>query len=127
MGDQAQRRMMKGVDDLDFFIGDEAIDKPTYATKVSVAQTMAYCLPLFKSHITHNPFGLMNTCPLLFLHKPVCVCLWYMCVCVARMHALFSLFTFLWTVYLSLRVAVCLFVYLDIYLFYGTTPWGTTG
>ncbi|XP_042744778.1 actin-related protein 3B isoform X2 [Tympanuchus pallidicinctus] len=24
---------MKGVDDLDFFIGDEAIDKPTYATK----------------------------------------------------------------------------------------------
>lgn len=35
VGDQAQRRMMKGVDDLDFFIGDEAIDKPTYATKVS--------------------------------------------------------------------------------------------
>lgn len=27
---------MKGVDDLDFFIGDEAIDKPTYATKVSI-------------------------------------------------------------------------------------------
>uniref|UniRef100_A0A8C2K3U7 Actin related protein 3 n=1 Tax=Cyprinus carpio TaxID=7962 RepID=A0A8C2K3U7_CYPCA len=35
VGDQAQRRMMKGVDDLDFFIGDEAIDKPNYATKVS--------------------------------------------------------------------------------------------
>jgi actin-related protein 3 len=35
VGDQAQRRMMKGVDDLDFFIGDEAIDKPTYSTKVS--------------------------------------------------------------------------------------------
>lgn len=34
MGDQAQRRVMKGVDDLDFFIGDEAIEKPTYATKV---------------------------------------------------------------------------------------------
>uniref|UniRef100_A0A8D2M2Z9 Actin related protein 3B n=1 Tax=Zonotrichia albicollis TaxID=44394 RepID=A0A8D2M2Z9_ZONAL len=33
VGDQAQRRVMKGVDDLDFFIGDEAIDKPTYATK----------------------------------------------------------------------------------------------
>ncbi|KAF0045748.1 hypothetical protein F2P81_002277 [Scophthalmus maximus] len=33
VGDQAQRRMMKGVDDLDFFIGDEAIDKPSYATK----------------------------------------------------------------------------------------------
>uniref|UniRef100_A0A672J0W5 Actin-related protein 3-like n=1 Tax=Salarias fasciatus TaxID=181472 RepID=A0A672J0W5_SALFA len=33
VGDQAQRRMMKGVDDLDFYIGDEAVDKPTYATK----------------------------------------------------------------------------------------------
>jgi actin-related protein 3 len=27
---------MKGVDDLDFFIGDEAIEKPTYATKVCI-------------------------------------------------------------------------------------------
>lgn len=34
VGDQAQRRMMRGVDDLDFFIGDEAIEKPSYATKV---------------------------------------------------------------------------------------------
>lgn len=33
MVDQAQRRVLRGVDDLDFFIGDEAIDKPTYATK----------------------------------------------------------------------------------------------
>lgn len=31
---------MKGVDDLDFFIGDEAIDKPTYATKVSIQETL---------------------------------------------------------------------------------------
>ncbi|XP_074222796.1 actin-related protein 3B isoform X3 [Camelus bactrianus] len=31
--EQAQRRVLRGVDDLDFFIGDEAIDKPTYATK----------------------------------------------------------------------------------------------
>lgn len=36
VGDQAQRRLMKGVDDLDFFIGDEAIDKPNYATKVII-------------------------------------------------------------------------------------------
>lgn len=35
--DQAQRRVLRGVDDLDFFIGDEAIDKPTYATKVNRA------------------------------------------------------------------------------------------
>lgn len=34
--DQAQRRVLRGVDDLDFFIGDEAIDKPTYATKVKL-------------------------------------------------------------------------------------------
>jgi actin-related protein 3 len=27
-------RTVKGVDDLDFFIGDEGIDKPNYATKV---------------------------------------------------------------------------------------------
>lgn len=25
---------MKGVDDLDFYIGDEAVDKPSYSTKV---------------------------------------------------------------------------------------------
>lgn len=38
VGDQAQRRVMKGVDDLDFFIGDEAIEKPTYATKVCAGE-----------------------------------------------------------------------------------------
>lgn len=38
--------MMKGVDDLDFFIGDEAIDKPSYATKVdrSVEMNHMGCL-----------------------------------------------------------------------------------
>lgn len=36
MGDQAQRRLVRGVDDLDFYIGDEAVDKPTYATKVEL-------------------------------------------------------------------------------------------
>lgn len=36
---------MKGVDDLDFFIGDEAIEKPTYATKVRTIETNTskYC------------------------------------------------------------------------------------
>lgn len=45
--DQAQRRVLKGVDDLDFFIGDEAIEKPTYATKVLreiLKTTFQYCL-----------------------------------------------------------------------------------
>lgn len=36
VGEQAQRRLVRGVDDLDFYIGDEAIDKPNYATKVRV-------------------------------------------------------------------------------------------
>lgn len=45
--DQAQRRVLKGVDDLDFFIGDEAIEKPTYATKVLIKNLkiiFQYCL-----------------------------------------------------------------------------------
>uniref|UniRef100_S4R9G5 Actin related protein 3 n=1 Tax=Petromyzon marinus TaxID=7757 RepID=S4R9G5_PETMA len=37
VGDQSQRRVMKGVDDLDFFIGDEAIEKPNYATKKTIS------------------------------------------------------------------------------------------
>jgi len=33
VGDQAIRRLGKGVEDLDFFIGDEALEAPTYAVK----------------------------------------------------------------------------------------------
>lgn len=40
---------MKGVDDLDFFIGDEAIDKPTYATKVIM--DYFYVFPKFHTFI----------------------------------------------------------------------------
>lgn len=36
VGDQAIRRLTKGVEDLDFFIGDEAFDATGYAVKVSV-------------------------------------------------------------------------------------------
>ncbi|KAJ8019956.1 Actin-related protein 3 [Holothuria leucospilota] len=36
VADKTQRMTMKGVGDLDFFIGDEAIDKPNYATKYPV-------------------------------------------------------------------------------------------
>ena len=35
VGDQAIRRLGKGVEDLDFFIGDEALDATSYAVKVS--------------------------------------------------------------------------------------------
>ncbi|EHB07850.1 Actin-related protein 3, partial [Heterocephalus glaber] len=41
VGDQAQRRVMKDVDELDFFIGDEAIEKPTYATKWPIRHEFA--------------------------------------------------------------------------------------
>lgn len=34
--------MMRGVDDLDFFIGDEAIDKPSYATKVATRRDVLF-------------------------------------------------------------------------------------
>lgn len=33
VGDQASRRSTKGIDDLDFHIGDDAIDRPGYGTK----------------------------------------------------------------------------------------------
>ena len=36
VGDQAIRRLGKGVEDLDFYIGDEALEAPTYAVKVTI-------------------------------------------------------------------------------------------
>ncbi len=36
VGDQAIRRLGKGVEDLDFYIGDEALDATSYSVKVSV-------------------------------------------------------------------------------------------
>ncbi|KAG7239392.1 hypothetical protein INR49_029168, partial [Caranx melampygus] len=40
VGEQAQRRLVRGVDDLDFYIGDEAVDKPNYATKWPIRHGM---------------------------------------------------------------------------------------
>lgn len=34
VGDQSSKRMAKGVEDLDFFIGDEAFDATGYSVKV---------------------------------------------------------------------------------------------
>ena len=34
VGDQSKKRLGKGVEDLDFYIGDEALNNPPYATKV---------------------------------------------------------------------------------------------
>ena len=36
VGDQSQRRFCKGVEDLDFFIGDEAMEATGYAVKVNL-------------------------------------------------------------------------------------------
>ncbi|KAJ3591882.1 hypothetical protein NHX12_007013, partial [Muraenolepis orangiensis] len=63
VGDQAQRRMMKGVDDLDFFMGDEAIDKPTYSTPefYQVCHTKKDYEEMGPSICRHNPvFGVMS-------------------------------------------------------------------
>lgn len=38
IGDQNARRLTKGVEDLDFFIGDEAFENPGYAVKVVKAK-----------------------------------------------------------------------------------------
>lgn len=38
VGEQSQRRLCKGVEDLDFFIGDEAMDATGYAVKVRTAR-----------------------------------------------------------------------------------------
>ena len=35
VGDQSIRRLGKGVEDLDFYIGDEALDATSYSVKVS--------------------------------------------------------------------------------------------
>jgi len=36
IGDKNQRRVLRGVEDLDFFIGDEALNAPTYAVKYPI-------------------------------------------------------------------------------------------
>jgi len=37
VGDEATRRLARGVEDLDFFIGDEAMEAKGYAVKVSLS------------------------------------------------------------------------------------------
>ena len=49
VGDQNARRVTKGVEDLDFFIGDEAFDASGYAVKVSFLISTAFRLPFFLS------------------------------------------------------------------------------
>jgi len=36
VGDQASRRLARGIDDLDFYIGDEALEATGYSVKVLI-------------------------------------------------------------------------------------------
>ena len=47
VGDQAIRRLGKGVEDLDFYIGDEALDATSYSVKVSTNLCTLFQLSLF--------------------------------------------------------------------------------
>ena len=42
VGDQSTRRLTKGIDDLDFFIGDEAFDAVGYSVKVRPTLTLVF-------------------------------------------------------------------------------------
>lgn len=42
VGDQAARRLGKGIEDLDFYIGDEALEAAGYAVKVSLVGILLY-------------------------------------------------------------------------------------
>jgi hypothetical protein len=44
VGDQASRRLGKGIEDLDFFIGDEALEASGYAVKVIFSRFKALLL-----------------------------------------------------------------------------------
>ena len=44
VGDQSSRRVTKGVEDLDFFIGDEAFDATGYSVKVITSNSISFFL-----------------------------------------------------------------------------------
>ena len=51
VGDEATRRLARGVEDLDFFIGDEAMEAKGYAVKVSTIDIVPLIL-----HTLHSSF-----------------------------------------------------------------------
>ncbi|XP_029444314.1 actin-related protein 3B isoform X3 [Rhinatrema bivittatum] len=54
---------MKGMDDLDFFIGDEAIDKPTYATKWPIRHGIVEDWDLMERFMEHAIFKYLRAEP----------------------------------------------------------------
>ncbi|GCB62605.1 hypothetical protein scyTo_0009554 [Scyliorhinus torazame] len=63
VGDHAQRRLVRGVDDLDFYIGDEAVDKPTYATKWPIRHGLVEDWDLMERFMEHVIFKYLRAEP----------------------------------------------------------------
>ncbi|KAJ1099569.1 hypothetical protein NDU88_004669 [Pleurodeles waltl] len=63
VGDQAHIRLTQGVDDLDFFIGDEALDKPTYATKWPIRHGIVEDWDLMEKFMEHVIFKYLRAEP----------------------------------------------------------------
>ncbi|XP_054756181.1 actin-related protein 3 [Lytechinus pictus] len=63
IGDQASRRLGRGVEDLDFFIGDEAIDKPNYATKYPVRHGIVEDWDLMERFLEQSIFKYLRAEP----------------------------------------------------------------
>ena len=53
VGDQSSRRVTKGVEDLDFFIGDEAFDATGYSVKVIISRSILIFLLFLRFHYIH--------------------------------------------------------------------------
>jgi actin-related protein 3 len=60
VGDQASRRMARGIDDLDFFIGDEALDATGYSVKVSPSVSIMHDQGVSTETIAHS--NTINKC-----------------------------------------------------------------
>ncbi|XP_059498116.1 actin-related protein 3B-like isoform X1 [Stegostoma tigrinum] len=63
IGNHAQRRLVRGVDDLDFYIGDEAVDKPTYATKWPIRHGLVEDWDLMERFMEHVIFKYLRAEP----------------------------------------------------------------
>ncbi|XP_043546667.1 actin-related protein 3B isoform X2 [Chiloscyllium plagiosum] len=63
IGDNAQRRLVRGVDDLDFYIGDEAVDKPTYTTKWPIRHGIVEDWDLMERFMEHVIFKYLRAEP----------------------------------------------------------------
>lgn len=69
IGDTTSRRLNKGVEDLDFYIGDEAFDATGYAVKVSSV--------LFFVDCEKFTIGNQNVTSKLHRRTELLVCIWY--------------------------------------------------